>query len=214
MLTLVVVTVFCFQDSKCDTFPLLMTIIFIPLTTSPHEIMTSSIPLSYLICYSDIIMSAMASQISDDSIVCSIVCSGAEQRKHQSSALLALYEMNPPVTGRFPSQRDCNTENVSSWWRHHDTIYDIHDTTRTPAQRKRDAIIMALIRQNDGAVSFWRKNDVIIARCIRCVYVYCGRNRASSDKMSTWFIREWFHITLKDECHLSSSTPVVITFVN
>ena len=33
--------------------------------------------------YSDIIMSAMASHITGASIICSIVCSGADQRKHQ-----------------------------------------------------------------------------------------------------------------------------------
>ena len=37
---------------------------------------------------SDVIMSAMASQISGVSIVCSVVCSGADQRKHQRSASL------------------------------------------------------------------------------------------------------------------------------
>ena len=36
--------------------------------------------------YSDVIMSTMASQITGISIVCSTVCSGADQRKHQSSA--------------------------------------------------------------------------------------------------------------------------------
>ena len=39
--------------------------------------------------YSDVIMSVMASQITGVSIVYSIVCSGAHQRKHQSSASLA-----------------------------------------------------------------------------------------------------------------------------
>ena len=39
--------------------------------------------------YNDTIMSAMASQITDVSIVCLTVCSGADQRKHQSSASLA-----------------------------------------------------------------------------------------------------------------------------
>ena len=38
--------------------------------------------------YSDVIMSAMASQITGVSMVCSTVCSGADQRKHQSSASL------------------------------------------------------------------------------------------------------------------------------
>ena len=39
--------------------------------------------------YIDVIMSAMASQITSLTIVYSIVYSGTEQRKHQSSALLA-----------------------------------------------------------------------------------------------------------------------------
>ena len=39
--------------------------------------------------YRDVIMGAMASQITSLTIVCSTVCSGADQRKHQSSASLA-----------------------------------------------------------------------------------------------------------------------------
>ena len=39
--------------------------------------------------YSDVIMSAMASQITSLTIVCSTIYSGADQRKHQSSAPLA-----------------------------------------------------------------------------------------------------------------------------
>ena len=38
--------------------------------------------------YIDVIMSAIASQITSLTIVCSAVCSGADQRKHQSSASL------------------------------------------------------------------------------------------------------------------------------
>ena len=38
---------------------------------------------------SDVIMSAMASEITGVSIVCSTVCSDGDQRKHQSSASLA-----------------------------------------------------------------------------------------------------------------------------
>ena len=37
----------------------------------------------------DVIMGAMASQLTDVSIVCSTVCSGANRRKHQSSASVA-----------------------------------------------------------------------------------------------------------------------------
>ena len=39
--------------------------------------------------YTDVIMSAIASQITGVSIVCSTVCSSADQRKHQSSGSLA-----------------------------------------------------------------------------------------------------------------------------
>ena len=39
--------------------------------------------------YGDIIMSAMASQITGISIVCSITCSGTDKKTHQSSASLA-----------------------------------------------------------------------------------------------------------------------------
>ena len=70
--------------------------------------------------YNDVTMSAMASQITSVSIICSNVCSDADQRKHQSSASLALCAGNSPVTGEFPAQRaSYNAENVSVWWRHH-----------------------------------------------------------------------------------------------
>ena len=39
--------------------------------------------------YSDVIMDAMESQITGVTVVCSTVCSGANQRKHQSPALSA-----------------------------------------------------------------------------------------------------------------------------
>ena len=71
--------------------------------------------------YSDVIMSAMASQIPGVSIDCSIVYSDADQRKHQSSSSLVFVKEKPPVICGFPSQRDTsNAENVSIWWRHHE----------------------------------------------------------------------------------------------
>ena len=55
--------------------------------------------------YSDVIMSTMASQITGVATVCSNVCSGADQRKHQSSASLAFvrgihrWQVNSPLKG-------------------------------------------------------------------------------------------------------------------
>ena len=76
--------------------------------------------------YSDVIMSAMASRITGVSTVYSTFYSGADQRKHQSSASLALGG-NSPVTGEYPVQMASNTENVSNWLRRHDIADDSHD---------------------------------------------------------------------------------------
>ena len=46
-------------------------------------------------------------------------------KKHQRSALLSLYEGNPPVAGGFPAQRDSNAENVS-----------VDDVTMTLSRRR------------------------------------------------------------------------------
>ena len=59
-------------------------------------------------------MIAMASQITGISTVCSTVCSGESQRKHQSSATLAFVGGIHRWTGGFPSQRASNAENVSN----------------------------------------------------------------------------------------------------
>ena len=75
-------------------------------------------PLSYPVPthYTDVIISAKTSQITGVSMVCSAVCSGADQRKHQSSATLAFVR---GIHRWFPSQRASNAENVFIWWRHH-----------------------------------------------------------------------------------------------
>ena len=80
--------------------------------------------------YIDVIMRAMASQITSLTIVYSTAYSGADQRKHQSFRVTGLCAGNSPVTGEFPAQRTSNAENVSIWWRHHDkdpaSLYDTH----------------------------------------------------------------------------------------
>ena len=65
----------------------------------------SAIPIFFH--YSDVIMGAMASQITSALSVYSIVCSGVDQRKHQSSPSLTYVRGIHwwPVAGEFPSQR-------------------------------------------------------------------------------------------------------------
>ena len=56
-------------------------------------------------------MGAVSSQITGVSIICSTVCSGTDQRKHQTPRHWPLWG-NPPVTHEFPAQRASNAENV------------------------------------------------------------------------------------------------------
>ena len=60
-------------------------------------------------------MGAIAYQITSLTIVYSIVYSDADQRKHQSSALLAFV---------LAAQMASNVENASIWWRHHELSLD------------------------------------------------------------------------------------------
>ena len=73
---------------------------------------------SYVGLTSVVIMGSIASQITSLTIVYSIVYSEADQRKHQSSASLAVVR-GIHRTGEFPVQMASNAENVSIWRRHH-----------------------------------------------------------------------------------------------
>ena len=75
-----------------------------------------------VIYYNDIIMGVMASQITSLMIAYSTHYSGADQRKHQSSASLAFVRgihqwpvNSPPPPHKGPVTS--NVENVSIWWR-------------------------------------------------------------------------------------------------
>ena len=110
--------------------------------------------------YCSVIMSTILSQITGVSTVYSIACSGADKRKHQSSASLAF------VRGiEFPSQRASNAEIISSWWRHH-----IFHATLLPRSH-----MAGLLAGNEGRLricllipteqSTWRKHGVQICWC-------------------------------------------------
>ena len=64
-------------------------------------------------------MGAIASRITNVSIVFSTVCSGADQRKYQSSASLAF------VSGECLAQSASYAENVSISWRHHVIMWNV-----------------------------------------------------------------------------------------
>ena len=65
--------------------------------------------------YSDVIMSAMASQITGVSSVCSTVCSGADQRKHQSFASLACIRVCPNFGAAYYKAPSCCDKTSVDW---------------------------------------------------------------------------------------------------
>ena len=73
-----------------------------------------------VIHYNDIIMNAMASQITALTIVYSTVYSRRISKKTSKLCVTGLCAGNSPVTGEFHAQRPSNAENGSFWWRHHD----------------------------------------------------------------------------------------------
>ena len=68
--------------------------------------------------YGDVIMGAIAYQITSLTIVYSTVYSDADQSNIKAPRHLSLCG-NSPGTGEFPAQMASNAENVSIWWRHH-----------------------------------------------------------------------------------------------
>ena len=64
-------------------------------------------------------MSAMASEITNLTIIYSSLDSGADQRKHQSSASLAFVRGIHWWLVNYPHKGPVNAENVSIRWRHH-----------------------------------------------------------------------------------------------
>ena len=68
----------------------------------------------------DVIMSEIASQITNRTIVYSTVYSDADKRKYQSSTSLAFVRGIHRSPGEFPAQMASNAESVSIWWRHHE----------------------------------------------------------------------------------------------
>ena len=83
--------------------------------------------------YSDVIMSAIASQIISLTIIYSTVYSRRSSKKTSKLRVTGLCEGNSPVTGEFLSQRASNAENGSIWWRHH-VVHQILGDVRVPGK--------------------------------------------------------------------------------
>ena len=82
--------------------------------------------------YRDVIMNATASQITSLDHDCLLNRLFRRRSKKTSKLRITdLCEGNSPVTGEFPSQRACNAEIGSIWWRHHISILRANINTNT-----------------------------------------------------------------------------------
>ena len=114
----------------------------------------------------DVTMSAMASQIAGVSIVCSSVCSGVDQRKHQSSASVDFvrgihrWPLNSPhtrpVTRKMLPFDDvimsCEENSPYSWWGAMNMLIRdeiVVEINGNATQRRHDANITSLLCQKD-----------------------------------------------------------------
>ena len=77
--------------------------------------------------YNNVIMRAMASQITSLTIVYSIVYSRRRLKKASKLRVTGLCEGNSPVIGEFPAQRASYAQNVSIWWRHLVLVFYVAD---------------------------------------------------------------------------------------
>ena len=75
--------------------------------------------------YGDVLMGAIASQITSLTIVLLNRLFRRRSKKTSKFRATGLCVGNSPGTGEFPVQMASNAENVSIWWRHHAEVLSI-----------------------------------------------------------------------------------------
>ena len=78
----------------------------------PKRFISNWCEVVYRVLYNDVIISAMASQITSLTIVNSTVYSRRRSKETSKLRVTGLCEGNSPVTGEFPIQRTSNAENI------------------------------------------------------------------------------------------------------
>ena len=71
--------------------------------------------------FSDVMISAISNCTRLDFLVNRLF--GRGSNKTSKLRVIGFCEVNPPVTGEFPSQRAINAENVFIWWRCHGALF-------------------------------------------------------------------------------------------
>ena len=122
--------------------------------------------------YGDVMMGAIASQITSLTIVYSTVLFRRKSKKTSKLRLTGLCAGNSPGTGEFPAQMASNEENVSIWWRHHEA---------TPRQGQSDWASQLYACSMCGHLMF----EMLLLLYFAGVYTFCGRHTLAQGNETT-----------------------------
>ena len=103
---------------------------------------------------------------------------------------------NSPVTGEFPAQRASNAENVSIWWRHHET--SLSSSLPFRCMRGQIAMISILLSSENNASNITMHANSKIDFHLKFCYIHSHRKSAMglvliilNDLKSPWRIRDF-----------------------
>ena len=104
-------------------------------------------------------------------------------KKTSKLSVTGLCEENSQVTGEFPTQRISNAENISIWWRHHDS------NTLFYFSEIKQCITVVMMTSSKGYVTWWghtwRAINTSIPRPTWSVYFLV--------KMSQLIVQRWWY---------------------
>ena len=150
--------------------------------------------------YNDVIMGAMTSQITSLTIVYSTVYSGADRRKHQSTASLAfVWGIHRwPITGEFPSQRPVT--------RSFDVFFDLR-LNKQLSKHSRDRWF------ETSARSLWRyfneKRPFRTGPLVKTIHIIIMVNGIHHTHEEAPYVKSKFNETNKKICNLLGSHSLV-----
>ena len=143
--------------------------------------------------YNDVIVSAMASQITSLTIVYSTVYSRCRSKETSKLHFTGLCDENSPVSGEFPAQRASNAENVSIWWRHHATGIN-HDHGETIKRRCATISYLPIYSSLSGYVRSYRLIDTFNLKPSPL-----QMHASYAMGYLIWF-HQWIHVTVPEDC--------------
>ena len=120
-------------------------------------------------------MSAMASQITGVSIVCSKICLSADQKKHTNSVLLAFVRGIPRWQVDSPHKGPITRKMFSIWWRHQggkmggqiDFVWTRHIHIMCTGNRSQKLIPLQWRNNERDGVSNHQPHDFLLNRFFR-----------------------------------------------